>query len=140
MKLTKKKLISLSTLLLIFALVLSSAILSFGIVNPLNSSAYTSSTLPKSIGSITLENYEERQDKRVFDGNILDKLYNAILGSTSATYDDLLTAVNNSISETIGTTYNSVKNINTQSKSMNFAQIASSSGQEAITIEFGGYT
>ena len=101
MKLTKKKLISLSTLLLIFALVLSSAILSFGIVNPLNSSAYTSSTLPKSIGSITLENYEERQDKRVFDGNILDKLYNAILGSTSATYDDLLTAVNNSISETI---------------------------------------
>ena len=140
MKLTKKKLISLSTLLLIFALVLSSAILSFGIVNPLNSSAYTSSTLPKSIGSITLNDYSTRPDNKVFDGIVLDKLYNAILGSTSATYDDLLTAVNNSISETIGTTYNSVKNINTQSKSMNFAQIASSSGQEAITIEFGGYT
>jgi len=136
MKLTKKKLISLSTLMLIFALVLSSAILSFGIANPLNSNAYTADNVPVSLGSLTLSEYEKRDDGGVIDGIVLDKLYSTILGTTAGTYEDVLKEVQNSTSTTIGSSSNASLNNNVQEHSINFSNIA---GGSPITVEFGGY-
>ena len=44
------------------------------------SEAYTGYNL----GSLTLSNYETRKDEKVFDGDVLKKLYGAITGSTNA--------------------------------------------------------
>ena len=121
---------------LVFAFVLTSAILSFSGLNVLNSNAYTAGSAPDSIGSLILGDYATRGDGKVFDGNVLDKLYSAILGTTDKkTYTELYDAVNSSQSLTTGTT-STGQNVNTQDHSMNFSHI---NGGNAITVEFGGY-
>ena len=122
---------------LVFAFVLTSAILSFSGQNVLNSNAYTAGTTPASIGSLTLSDYATRGDGKVFDGDVLDKLYSAILNtSDKKTYDDVLSAVQNSTSEITGKTTDTSKNLNSQPHSMNFSQI---NNGNAITVDFGGY-
>ncbi len=121
---------------LIFAFVLTSAIFAFNGQSLSNSNAYTAGVAPASIGSLTLSDYATRVDGKVFDGDVLDKLYSAILGTTSkTTYTDLYNAVNSHQSVTIGST-STGQNTNTQAHSMGFKDI---NGGNAITVEFGGY-
>jgi len=121
---------------LIFAFVLTSAILSFSGQNVLNSNAYTAGTTPASIGSLTLSDYATRGDGKVFDGDVLDKLYSAILNtSDKKTYDELYNAVNTHQSVTTGST-STGQNVNTQDHSMGFKDM---NGGNAITVDFGGY-
>ncbi|MCI8733085.1 MAG: hypothetical protein HFE29_01965, partial [Clostridia bacterium] len=61
---------------LIFAFVLTSAILSFSGQNSLNSNAWnTANPAPTSIGSLTFSNYNTREDGGVINAAVLDKLY-----------------------------------------------------------------
>ncbi len=121
---------------LVFAFVLTSAILSFSGQNVPNSNAYTAGSTPASIGSLTLSDYATRGDGKVFDGDVLDKLYSAILGTTSTTtYTDLYNAVNSHKSVTTGTT-STGQDVNTQDHSMGFKDM---NGGNAITVDFGGY-
>ncbi len=122
---------------LIFAFVLTSAILSFSGQNSLNSNAYTAGSAPDSIGSLTFSNYATREDGGVINAAVLDKLYGAILGTETGAYADVLSKVNNSTSK-ISAPANGISNyLNTQDSSMNFSQIK---GGNPITIEFGGFT
>ena len=119
---------------LIFAFVLTSAILSFSGQNSLNSNAYTAGSAPDSIGSLTFTNYATRQDGGVINGAVLDKLYGLITGNSTDTYVNALSKVQSTTSSITG---NSTTNaINVQPNSMNFSQI---NGGNAITLEFGGY-
>ena len=119
---------------LVFAFVLTSAILSFSGLNVLNSNAYTAGSAPDSIGSLTLSDYATRTDGKAFNGYILDDLYDAVLKRNNSTFEELYEAVNNSTSS-----YNSpgvTGQVVTRAKSMDFKQI---NGGNAITVEFGGY-
>ena len=121
---------------LTFAFVLTSAILSFSGQNSLNSNAYTAGSAPTSIGSLTFSNYETREDGGVINAAVLDKLYGAILGTDTGTYNDTLNKVKNSTSTTVGSSSDASLNNNVQIHSINFNEIA---GGNPITIEFGGY-
>ncbi len=123
---------------LIFAFVLTSAILSFSGQNSLNSNAYTAGSAPASIGSLTFSNYATREDGGVINAAVLDKLYGAILGADTGTYTDTLNKVKTSTSKTIGSgTISGVDaSENVQPHSINFNEIA---GGNPITLELGGY-
>ena len=121
---------------LTFAFVLTSAILSFSGQNSLNSNAYTAGSAPTSIGSLTFSNYETREDGGVINAAVLDKLYGAILGTDTGTYNDTLNKVKNSTSTTVGSSSDASLNNNVQPHSINFNEIANGN---PITIEFGGY-
>ncbi len=123
---------------LIFAFVLTSAILSFSGQNSLNSNAYTAGSAPASIGSLTFSNYATREDGGVINAAVLDKLYGAILGADTGTYTDTLNKVKTSTSKIIGSgTISGVDaSENVQPHSINFSEIA---GGNPITIELGGY-
>ncbi len=121
---------------LIFAFVLTSAILSFSGQNSLNSNAYTAGSAPASIGSLTFSNYATREDGGVIDAAVLDKLYGLILGSNTGKYSDVLTLVQNSTSTTVGSSSDASLRNNVQPHSINFNDIANGN---PITIEFGGY-
>ncbi|MDE7191684.1 MAG: hypothetical protein K2O35_04390, partial [Clostridia bacterium] len=41
------------------------------------------------VGKLTIDNYEDRTDGKVFDGDKLQELYNALLGKENATLDDI---------------------------------------------------
>ena len=72
MELTRKRNIKFFAIIaLIFAFVLTSAILSFSGQNSLNSNAYTAGSAPASIGSLTFSNYATREDGGVIDAGIL---------------------------------------------------------------------
>jgi len=137
MELTRKKNRKFFAIIaLVFAFVLTSAILSFSGQNSFNSDAYTSGTTPASIGSLTLSDYATRPDGKVFDGDVLDKLYSAILNTTDKkTYDDLYNAVNAHQSNVTGST-STGQDVNTQDHSMGFKDM---NGGNAITVDFGGY-
>ena len=122
---------------LIFAFVLTSAILSFSGQNSLNSNAWnTANPAPTSIGSLTFSNYNTREDGGVINAAVLDKLYGLILGSNTGKYSDVLTLVQNSTSTTVGSSSDASLRNNVQPHSINFNDIANGN---PITIEFGGY-
>ena len=138
MELTRKRNIKFFAIIaLIFAFVLTSAILSFSGQNSLNSNAYTAGSAPASIGSLTFSNYATREDGGVIDAAVLDKLYGAILGTNTGTYAGALSKVQNSTSSITG--FSRPNNVDVQNNSMNFQQIEQANGGNAITLEFGGY-
>ncbi len=119
---------------LIMAFVMASAIISFG---ARTSNAYVAGSVPTSLGSLTLSDYATRTDGKVFDGEVLAALYDAILGvSGTGTYSKVLKKVQESSSTTTGTSTNAAWNNNVQDHSINFSEIA---GGNPITIELGGY-
>ena len=116
------------------AFVMASAIISFG---ARTSNAYVAGSVPTSLGSLTLSDYATRTDGKVFDGEVLAALYDAILGvSGTGTYSKVLKKVQESSSTTTGTSTNAAWNNNVQDHSINFSEIA---GGNPITIELGGY-
>ena len=54
-------------------------------------SAYFVNESPASIGSVTFSDYADKET--VFDATVLKKLYGKILGRTTASYQDLATAI-----------------------------------------------
>ena len=140
----KKRRSFITIILLVFALVLTSAILSVGSRTGLNAGAYNSSSaVPASIGSLTLSGYESRTDGQIFDPQVLAKLYGAITGKATDTYKNAYTTVNSTTSSVVGKATVAAKSTNNQSKSMNFSQIKAANkanGSIPVTVEFGGYT
>lgn len=59
--------------------------------NNKSAKAYKTSAMPTSIGSITFSDYADKET--VFDAAVLKKLYGKILGQTTASYQDLATAI-----------------------------------------------
>lgn len=59
--------------------------------NNKSAKAYKTSAMPASIGSITFSDYADKET--VFDAVVLKKLYGKILGQTTASYQDLATAI-----------------------------------------------
>ncbi len=125
---------------IIFAFVLTSAILSFSGQNSFNSDAWNSANpAPATIGSLNFEDYGELTNGAVFDAAMLDKLYGLITGNEQGkdSYANAKTAVQDSTSLLYAPVDGNDAYPNTQPNSMNFSQI---NGGNAITLEFGGYT
>lgn len=59
--------------------------------NNKSAKAYFSNTSPTSIGSVTFSDYADKET--VFDAVVLKKLYGKILGQSTATYQELATAI-----------------------------------------------
>ncbi len=104
--------------------------------------AYTASTKPVNIGSLTLADYDTRTDGNVFDADVLQKLYDKLTGTANSTYAAAYSAVNASSSTITGSvsagTPALCTNVNawTQPKSKNFNAI---NGSSPFTVSFGGF-
>ena len=124
---------------IIFAFVLTSAILSFSGQNSFNSDAWNSANpAPATIGSLNFEDYGELTNGAVFDAAMLDKLYGLITGNEQGkdSYANAKTAVQDSTSLLYAPVDGNDAYPNTQPNSMNFSQL---NDGNAITVEFGGY-
>ncbi|MDE5897448.1 MAG: hypothetical protein K2H43_06515, partial [Clostridia bacterium] len=125
------------------------------------SNAYTAATLPGSIGSLTYSDYDTRTDGKVFDGDVLGKLYDKIVtaynlqqpdgqdATGAGTYSKAYEAVKNSHSTITGSTYGHANDDWTQPYSMDFAALSGgtegSNGTKTdapnpVTVEFAGFT
>ncbi len=122
-------------------LILATA-LTFLLKDRVGADAFKNNTTPVSVGSITLAEYENRNDNVVFDGDVLGKVYDKILGATNSTYKQLYDKVNNSTSIVKGRVANS-----TQPHSMDYAEISGgtasgtankTSAPSPVTVEIAG--
>lgn len=108
--------------------------------------AYTASTKPVNIGSLTLADYDTRTDGYVFDADVLQKLYDKLAGTPNSTYTAAYNAVNSSSSTITGSVQSGTAagspQINgsawTQTKSKNF-QAINGNGNTPFTVKFGGF-
>ena len=100
----RKKVSVFAIILLIVAVVTTSVIISLGSGAWQNAGAYSgSTTVPPTIGSLTLSDYATRGDGKVFDGEVLANLYDIISGTSNGTYKSAYEAVQGSQSVVRGT-------------------------------------
>lgn len=121
----------------------------FGTLIPLGggyseADAYKNDTSPASIGSLTHAGYETFDpNEKVFDTDVLAKLYDAIVsagtGTTAqnSTYQQAYNAVSAATSSVTGFTSDPAKDVITFNNTMDYATL--SVGGTPITVDFGGY-
>ena len=94
LKKNKKYIITTLSIALIFSILFVTLFL--GVSENRKANAVTNFNNTTEIGDLTLSNYENRTDGKVFDGNQLKKLYDSLLGASGATLQDVKDALNES--------------------------------------------